>query len=343
MNAKRSRLVTLVAVSAGLLIVIFGIRSFDATRHPAETLEQIKTVRTDPIRDVAVAQNDATTGSRELPPRPLRRIPARSAQPLQLLLTLDDGTELPVSIRPFRMSSIVRPERLADVYADLRRLAQNGDASAGYSLHRWLKECGRAHADEASLSKAVTRVRTEGVMTLGNGETRPTNDVVRAEASLNQVFAFCQGISQEQRDESPAWLAMAASTGELFALRAQADELRHSPDQFVAAYKELWYKHGYSGALSPLAIMYKRGFAGGQPDYVQVYAFQFAEFKLVERVYGQSVYPSHRNMLVAMEDSVRNTGSYLTPQETQQATELGVRLLKENQNCCVGLIFGTTY
>lgn len=88
---------------------------------------------------------------------------------------------------------------------------------------------------------------------------------------------------------------------------------------------------------------YRRGWTpGGEPDYVRAYAYQFANLKVNEAIFASSVYPSHRNRLRAIEDSLANLASYLTPQQTAEAAALGRRLLRENPNCCVSFFFGQT-
>ena len=274
--------------------------------------------------------------------------------PRRISVQLSEEPAAEIEVRPYRMPSIARPQRLAEVHGQLKALAEAGDVSAAYGLHRWLNECQHAFADLALLDEAVDNLRTDGVMTFpasselsksSHRTLRKGDNAAAAETAMTQVYAFCEGITPEQKDEAPAWLAKAASSGELFALRAQADEWLKAKDKkrFTAAYEELWFKHGYTGALSPLAVMHKRGIGGGAPDHVRSYAYQLTELRLVDAVYGASAYPSHRNMLVDIENALSNTASYLTPQQTADAVRLSDGWLRTNPHCCVGLLFGATY
>jgi hypothetical protein len=230
----------------------------------------------------------------------------------------------------------------------LSQRAERGDSGAAYNLHRWLSECRYAFADDEALEGAIARLRKEHVLQFPDyappPTSRPSSNVAVDEAGLRQVYEFCKGVTAEQRAQAPAWLNMAVARGDLVALRAQAMELRRSaPDRYYEAVKSLWEDHGFTGALSPLAVIHKHGRTPeGQPDYVRAYAYQFAELKLVESVYGNSQFPSHRNLLRGIEGALSNTSSYLTPQETQEAIALAERYLKDNPHCCVGILFGMT-
>ena len=289
-------------------------------------------------------------------PVTIKRIQPTDAAPMprRVSIQLSEEPAAEIEVRPYRMPSIARPQRLADIYPRLREMAEAGDASAAYGLHRWLSECEHAFADSGSLDKAIDKLRNEGVMTfpsssaLTESDRRPTRrgaNAAAAETAMTQVYAFCDGITPAQKEEAPAWLIKAASSNELFALRAQADQWLKAKDRnkFTAAYEDLWLKHGYTGALSPLAVMYKRGVNGSGPDYLRSYAYQLTEVRLVKSVYGDSAFPSHRNMIVGMENALSNTASYLSPQQTADAVRLADQMLRNNRHCCVGLLFGATY
>ena len=236
-----------------------------------------------------------------------------------------------------------RPEKLADIYDALKDLAQKGDPSGAYSLHLWLTECSAAPVEEASLTAAVKKLREEGLMPIGDGKYFPTSSPAREEDSLRRRFAFCEGITQEARDDADFWRDSAVSSGVIFALSEKARDLfQESPRDALAAYQALWDNDGDSGALAPLAFLYEKGLAGGGKDLVQAYAYKFADFKLRDSVYGESVFHSHRNMLRAAEDALRRHASYLTPEKTLKAEEMGKKLLAENANCCTGMLFGGT-
>ncbi len=352
------------ALRVGLAAAALGIVALAAvyvlTRRPESRVAAPIEASASPATATAstsVAGASASPQRRDasLPVTVKRIQPTEPAQiPRRISVRLSEEPAAQIEVRPYRLPSIARPERLADVYGALRTMAEAGDASAAYGLHRWLGECQFAFADAKSLDQAVDKLRKEGVMTfpassdLANSSRRPVRrgeNAAAAETAMTQVYAFCEGITPEQKQEAPSWLEKAASSGELYALRAQADEWLKNGDRtrFTTAYEELWAKHGYSGSLSPLAVMYRRGVAGGDPDYVRSYAYQLTELRLVQAVYGASEFPSHRNMLMGIENALSNTASYLTPQQTADAVRMSDRWLRTNPRCCIGLLFGATY
>jgi len=280
-------------------------------------------------------------------PEPLRRIPARKMEPRRGRITFPDGEFVEVSFKPVKRPAIARPKALADAYEEFRRLAESGDASASWGLHRWLSQCNHAFADEASLERAVERLNREHVVTSparADIKVESVANVQMTEVAMRQAFEWCRGITPQQRAEAPYWLELSVASGELFALQAEADEMRRSsPEHYLELMNKLWRDHGDVSALSSLAVLHRRGISGAGPDYRMVYAYQLAHFKLMESAYAGSVYPSHRNMLQAMEDSLATTASYLTPEQTAEAAALGIRLLADNKNCCTASQFGTVY
>lgn len=354
--ARRTRAVRAVLALAALIVLVASFAYVQTRHRDASFIPQPEASASEAAQIRGAVATEAIAQTTAPPPSAVRRIQPTDPAPMPRRISVSLSEEPPAEIeaRPLRLPSIARPERLADVYAQLRSLAEAGDPSAAYGLHRWLNECQHAFPDAASLDKALATLRDEGVMTYPDSSSlskssrrslKEGDGAAKAATAMRQVHEFCDGIKPEQRAEASAWLEKAASSGEVFALRARADEFLKARDRarFTTAYEALWSEHGYTGALSPLAVMYRRGVGGNAPDYVRTYAYQLTELRLVRTVYGNSAYPSHRNMLIGIENAMSNTASYLTPQQTADAVRMSDQWLRSNPHCCVGLLFGATY
>lgn len=354
--ARRKRAVRAGLALAAPIVLVASFAYFQTRHRDASFVPQPEASAS----DATETRGAVATAATRQPSAPLastvRRIQPTDPAPMPRRISVSLSEEPPaeIEVRPLRLPSIARPERLADVYAHLRILAEAGDLSAAYGLYRWLNECQHAFPDAASLDKALDTLRDEGVRTYPDSSRlskssrrslKKGDRAAEAATAMKQAHEFCDGIEPEQRAEASAWLEKAASSGEVFALRARADEMLMAKDRarFTSAYEELWSEHGYTGALSPLAVMYRRGVGGNAPDYVRSYAYQLTELRLMQTVYGNSAYPSHRNMLMGIENALSNTASYLTPQQTADAVRMSDQWLRSNPHCCVGLLFGATY
>lgn len=275
----------------------------------------------------------------------VKRSPSQSGHTQSITIKFSDGLDVAIVGRPLPRSSILRPKQLKDIYAQLVELAKSGDSSAAYGLSRWLNECRYAHSTQAELDGAIARLLEEGLVTYPVSAPPPrsmaTNDP-NAEAALVQTFRFCDGITAEQRAGASAWLELGTGRGDLLALRARAQQLSPTQEEFFRSHLALWEQHGDMSALPALAAMYMRGISGAPQDYVRAYAYQLIQFKLNEYAYRDSVFPSHRAALQSMESSLAAIASYLTPDQTSKAVALAAQLVRQNPNCCVGRIFGTT-
>lgn len=263
----------------------------------------------------------------------------------ELQVRFPDGTLVSVRMREVHPDPppVDVSESLTSNYAKLRSLAESGNAAAARTLSRELQRCRRAYSDEASLNAAINRLRATRVVIYPNGsrpsvELRPGDDVATfVERELESPYEHCEGITNEQKAEAAQWARVAADGGDYLGFQDWATELGWTQAGFDA-WENVW-ERGYKAALTPLAMMYRKGIptsAGGQPDYVRAYAYSFVGFKLREAAYAGSASQAHRGRLVAMEDSLRHWSSYLTPQQTDEAVSLAKQILTENHNCCAG-------
>jgi hypothetical protein len=330
-------------VLAGLLVgtLVWSSSSYNK-REPAHLPVVVETKALEKF-DGRAATNDAATNEASAAITPTKTsVP--EVQPHTVTVVFPDG-DIEIMARPIRTPPFPRPARLVDVYADVRALADKGDASAAFMLNDWLTQCGYGFEDQQSLDDAIRTLRRDRVLIYPD-KARPKlrlkeQDAVEFyETILGQAFEWCQGISANQKAEAGFWLSKAAEGGELLALQQQAME-SNDVETHWRGFQELWDRKGFTGALAPLALMFKQGnVPGGQRDYVRSYMYQLIEFKLAEAVYGQSAFPYHRNKLRGLEEVLANTASHLTPAETNQAIEAAKRNLQQHPSCCIGFTFG---
>ena len=332
----------LLAISAVVLAVV-GIGVALTIGHDRATPETQPTRREDvhsargapAVAAERVSQAPAIVGAVELGEE-------SKTSGLEAVVKFPDGSAVPVVLRTVEIQTIPKPQRLAEVYEDLAQRANSGDGVAARTLHTWLQHCRHAFADKASLEKAITRLKTERVVTSADGRPprrlRPGVSIEQVEeGEFREPFEFCEGVSEAQKQEAETWLELGAKAGDYKAMQTWAAHKRYS--QEAVDYLEALWQGGYSAALPGLAIRYGKGVDGGQPDYVRAYALKLINLKLLEAAYEGSGSPTHRMKLGAVEDSLHGTAALLNPQQTQEAVVLATGLLRENANCCLGLWF----
>lgn len=202
---------------------------------------------------------------------------------------------------------------LADFYRQVAPRARAGDAAAAFELARKLRQCKDLLSRDASVEPAQGQLPAD-----------------------TQRLDFCRGTDQSLLDEADLWRQMAIDAGSYFAMQDLARELRGTPQE-LEIWESLWQR-GHVSALQVLKIRYSQGASGAPPDYVRAYAYTLIYSGLLQAAFSElrSPTPTQQMMLVTVEDSVRQAGSYLTPAETETAIALAASLLKDNQNCCIG-------
>lgn len=216
---------------------------------------------------------------------------------------------------PVRLRNVPHPgapvsgntARLIDFYDQLAERARAGEARAAYELSRQLQRC----------KEALAKV----------GPRDP-------ESGQEELLEFCSGIDAARLEEAPMWRQLAVDAGYYWAWQDWARGLRGTPKE-LEAWNTLW-ERGYFTALQGLQIAHTKGVAGSPPDYVSAYAYKLIEFHVMQAALKDSLSPTYRNWLIAVEESLRHSGSYLTPAETEAAIALAVELLMNNPKCCIG-------
>ncbi|HXV40911.1 MAG TPA: hypothetical protein VD701_08115 [Steroidobacteraceae bacterium] len=202
---------------------------------------------------------------------------------------------------------------LADFYRQVAPLARAGDSAAAFELARKLGQCKELLSRKDAVEPAPGQLPADP-----------------------QWLDFCHGAEESVLDEADLWRQMAIDAGYYFAMQDLAREHRGTPQE-LEIWESLWQR-GHVSALQVLKIRYSQGASGSPPDYVRAYAYTLIYSGLLQAAFSElpSPSPTQQMMLVTVEDSVRQAGSYLTPAETETAIALAASLLKDNQNCCIG-------
>lgn len=318
-----------VAITGAMLLWFFDSdsRSEDLAQDSSATADRA------PVATVDQAATALTPAKRQL---------ARQGAIREISVAFSNGVTVPVRLRdvPFPGAPI-RGERarLIDFYDQLAKRARAGEARAAHELSRQLQRCQGAYTDEASLNGAIARLREQRFVTYADGRTSrqmPGDADVESmeETELREPFEFCRGVDGTTLEEAGMWQQMAINADYYWAWQDWARRL-HGTAQEFEAWNTLW-ERGHFSVLQPLQVIHSRGVAGSPPDYIRVYAYNLIELNLMQAALGDSPSPTYRNWVIAVEDSLRHAGSYLTPAETETATALAVELLKNSPNCCIG-------
>lgn len=321
-----------VAVSAAIIGLLQAV-------SPAENS---RTLQPEPITQSVVRKPESSADAQ--PP-----VVAPAPQPIttsppevkQVRISFPDGETVAVQLKglppdPLWSRPVSRP---IEHYAELRRRAIAGEATAAMWLYADLDYCRSAYADEASFQQALRQLRQGEVVKFPDPRRVPLKahtaaEVTEFERLLRHPYEYCQGTTEQQMQEAETWLRMAADAGEYWAQQRAATLLGNNREG-VAAWESLWAQ-GYTSALPPLAIYHHDGIDGAPADYVRAYAYKLVNFKLAEAGYRNPPTSMISPVLQAMQDSLDYSGGFLDPQQHAAAVQLAQRLLIENQNCCIG-------
>jgi len=147
--------------------------------------------------------------------------------------------------------------------------------------------------------------------------------------------AFCEGLTDAQKETSAKWLQAAVDQGEFWSLQESAARLGNSPEG-VVAWRALW-KHGHFAALPALSVFYQRGVGGLPPDYLLSFAYNYLQLALLQAAYAHGAGSVRIEQVKAVEASLRHSETFLMPGQRAKAVELAEKLLRESGECCVGL------
>jgi len=243
--------------------------------------------------------------------------------------------EPPVEIQP----------RLVDMYDDLVNLAESGNGASARYLNRALRGCRNVFRDKAAKDAAIEKLRSTGEITYPEGAEFPHQhvpagrDIGEFIEVIEEQFTTCDGVSDEQIAYAEYWLNEAIKAGDFLATRDYAAEIGVYTDAGFQIQKKLW-DQGHISAVNGLGMAYRHGVPSennGEPDYVKSYAYGYVTFKLFEAALRGSNSPHAHNRLRSFENSLSGKGAYLTPEQQQAAIELAAKILKENENCCLGV------
>lgn len=255
-----------------------------------------------------------------------------------------NGKEVQINLRqkPIPRPYFYPTERFLDLYDELELAAMSGHSAAAIQIFRSLKACQYAHRTKDELDRALERLRTDGIIEWPNGvreaETIPHGiEYGPFEQSMIDSYELCEGVSDEQANDAERWARLAAEAGDYMGIRLLTEEIGKTQESY-----ELWqqaWEQGYVNGAQAMIIYYRDGIPeslGGEPDYIRMYAFQLIRNKLHEAA-SQWASHSNSNKLAAMDNALRGTGGFLTPQEQEEAEALAAEILSEDRNCCLGM------
>ena len=321
----------------GVLMVIVALYFWQGSANvdsPTSTVEQ-------EIESTAHEKDEVVEV--QIDPAPVRFPEPSPMDPKKHTFFFDNGREVTVTLqqRPESVPYLYPTSRFIDIYDDLVLAAENGSSSAAVQLYLSLKGCQTAYSSQADLGQALAKIRDEGIIEWpGNSrpsETVPTGlDYTQFAENLASQYAQCQGVSSDQAFDIEQWARIAVDVGDYMGTRLLVEEIGPSQESF-----ELWqnaWEQGHINAATGLLLLYRKGVPehlNGQPDYIQTYAYQLVRNMMYEAASEYSSY-SNSNRLQAMDNALRGTGGFLTPQEQAEAENLAADLMESNANCCIG-------
>lgn len=255
-----------------------------------------------------------------------------------------DGTEVDIRMITWQPDPppVAGWQNLLDVYDLLVEEAEAGNAAAAWALYRGLQYCEESFTDRASYQLALNLLRSERVRIYPSGEQskqliEPGEAMQFHEQDLLERFQQCEGVTRDHQQNRIQWAEMAAHNGSFQAMREMAHHHGYTPEGL--RWHELGWQQGHVSAADAISVFLQRGASdpeNGQADYFRAYAYLYLNYKVYAEAMSLSQSPATMNRIVSMENTVRNLGGYLTPQEQAAAESLAARLLAENENCCLG-------
>lgn len=300
-----------------------------------------------PVESLASESNADVDVGREPPQRSKAeavRFPVAEALAAKdHIISFGNGREVAVNLKqsPRSVPYNYPTEQFIDIYYDLEEAALAGESTAAIQLFTNLKACQYAHRSKDELDQALKRARDEGKVEWLDGRRGPQQippgfDYSQYEERLKDNFVFCEGITDEQTDNHEKWARLAIDAGDYYGTRLLTEELGRTQESF-----ELWQRawdQGHINSTTALLLYYRDGtpdYLGGQPDYVQTYAYQLIRNKIYEAADQLSQVPN-ANRVQAMNDALHATSGHLSPHEQEEAIAMAADMLEANENCCYG-------
>ena len=220
------------------------------------------------------------------------------------------------------------PNDLSNYIENLISLAEDGDnAYAADQVSELLGICSNAPRSYAALQQAVS-APYDGSSIFPNAE------------SLNYYFEICKNVSNAQIATQGDYLDVALENGVYRAVSNTTNDLLGVDNERRAELLRISWESGNIGLGSSIAADYYTGSLpelNGVPDYVTGYAYHLAQDTVIKSLWEQSSSIQAPQRILDIDQSLLSVASTLTPEQLLQSEALAVRLIEENENCCIGL------
>lgn len=345
MQLHRNRLLVVVAVGAAVLIAIVTLLQWQArSLRPEQGGSGSDLEASNPVR--LGARTDEDFASPEL------LDPSESAPPIEekgigyVQFPSGNSVRVTFAAAPRLVTTSDLPANIASEYDQLVSKVKSGDEYTAFLLHHSLQVCADFPIrTEEELGDAIDQALQTRTITVGpEGDQVETRANLRVEENMRWTFGFCNGLSDEQRSEGPAWLREAADMGHPLAMKyVVGTDLGNSAEG--RAYLLSAFDKGFYDTIGTLGLylvgserLPYRTTEGEQQfhdysDKTLGYAYYYLYLKLVE---ADNKFPTS-----SIEDFYRYKEEMIDPYVSQSQREDGIelaeQLLLENEDCCLTL------
>ena len=231
-------------------------------------------------------------------------------------------------------------------YADLRKLAENGDANAAYFLWQALKYCsqnGPPPMDDEEFAKELRVIRENYQLPQYKNGVREVVDLATlniSQEAAEQLAMFgrkqCNEMPVENRGEAQDWMDFALRHDSKEVAAIVARERATGGDD--TALMDLWL-NGDPKALNMLSGFFSEQYQEGIDPTGRTRSFAYwLAFRELHYASGESAGPEADPMFgnIELTTSMREEG--LLPGQIAEAEEIAADILRtRSSNCCVSL------
>lgn len=235
------------------------------------------------------------------------------------------------------------PSSGAQFFEDLESIAYD-DAIAARALGMELCTCLRGPKSKQELDEQITSLKQESrLVDEGAAQANDQNPFDYAEAiqRVEQSYRYCSSLSEDQLARAEEFLELGSQGGDFLASAALYEQYLSEGDwePLFEVSQRLWDEHGSATALSALVLIYDEGYLddfqiGTTPNRVTTHALNIVSSEVTFLGYGQ-YYDSESDFRVQIDDALSKTAEKLSPQEHLEAEEIAIKIISENENCCM--------
>lgn len=254
-------------------------------------------------------------------------------------LSLVEGEEFDVHLRPRQRVAVARPAVLADELEAFKMRAESGEGSVARALSNWLNRCnGRNFATDAEFEDFLDHYQQTHTLpvTIQNQRVdvrkEPNSQIVD---ELKSDFEFCKAVPDSDIEASEMWLVAAAEAGNVDALMEMGRN-HVGRGKGLKYLEESWLAGSIDGA-GWLAKAYATQSNPEDRDFVSAYAYQKVYATIVRTDFerrGVADLSFNQSWMEADSAGLQNFSNQLNPSQLEAANSLAARILRENGNCC---------